>query len=270
MSETSVQVQITIIDDTEEEEDETVILMLPESSDYDVGSIRTHTVRIIDNDKPEIPVVNFVSSSQSVDEDVGIHIVEFRLTQASIKDFTLNYRIGGTATMADDYTSLSSALVVANQAGAEIPIIVIDDRMDEPDETVIFTITDDAEYDLGDNNQYTLTIRDNDPDLPVVNFSLPSSRVVERNTPHTIEVRISPPSPQGFTLMYDPTGGDATRNVDYTTSGFIDVTANAPSVKIPIEIIDDTVDEDNETVILTLTEGSGYNVGNDRTHRLKL
>ncbi len=43
---------------------------------------------------------------------------------------------------------------------------------------------------------------------------MPSSSIRESLTSLDIEVTISPSSPTDFALMYDPTGGDATRNED--------------------------------------------------------
>ncbi len=88
---------------------------------------------------------------------------------------------------------------------------------------------------------------------------MPSSSIRESLTSLDIEVTISPSSPADFALMYDPTGGDATRNEDYIIIfDPVTVAAHAASVKIPIGILDDQEDEDAETVIMTLTEGSGY------------
>jgi subtilase family serine protease len=57
-------------------------------------------------------------------------------------------------------------------------------------------------------------------------------------------------------------GGTATQTADYTTlAGSATIPQGATSVTVPIVPLDDAVVETNESVILTLTQGSGYVIG---------
>ncbi|MCY4173108.1 MAG: hypothetical protein OXF25_03390 [Cyanobacteria bacterium MAG CAR3_bin_5] len=52
-------------------------------------------------------------------------------------------------------------------------------------------------------------------------------------------------------------GGAATAGTDYTAlSGSVAVAAGVSSVTIPVAIIDDTVNEVSEPIVLTLTDGA--------------
>jgi len=268
---TSVRIPLQIIDDMMEENAETVTITISDGVEYDLGNMSIHMLTILDNDGPKIPKIDFSSTAESVVEDVGLFNIEATITPPSTTSFTLNFSIEGTAIRGNDYKSPLFVQVSANQPVVEIPVNVIDDMIDETDETVIFNLIDGAEYDHGINDQYTLTIRDNDePELPTVNFSLPLSTVPERTFVHEIEVSISPASPTGFSLMYAPTGGDATGLVDYITLGPVEVLGNLASVKIPFSIIDDEEDEEAETVILTISEGVGYRVGDNFEHTVTI
>ena len=76
---------------------------------------------------------------------------------------------------------------------------------------------------------------------------------------HNVKVTIDPAPTLPFTLNYT-LGGSATEDEDYSISGSgaVSVTAGLTSVNIPIVITDDDVDENNETVILTLISGREY------------
>ncbi|MYI08480.1 MAG: hypothetical protein F4111_03470 [Acidimicrobiales bacterium] len=77
-----------------------------------------------------------------------------------------------------------------------------------------------------------------------------------------ITVNLSSAAPAGgLTLSYD-VGGTATAGSDYTAlSGTVTVAASATSATITVTVLDDAVDDDDETVVLTLTDGTGYAVG---------
>ncbi len=265
---TSVNIPIVITDDTEDEPDETVILTLTDGTEYTVGGANVHTLTITDNDG--MPQVSFALGASSVGEDAGTHHVAVAIISALAAPFTLNYTLGGTATEDADY-SITGSGTISVSAGAtsvNIPIVITDDTEDEPDETVILTLTDGTEYTVGGANVHTLTITDNDG-MPQVSFALGASSVGEDAGTHHVAVAISPAPTAPLTLSYI-LGGTATENADYSSSGTISVATGRTSVNIPIGITDDTEDESNETIRLTLASGTGYTVGSPGTHTLTI
>ena len=57
-------------------------------------------------------------------------------------------------------------------------------------------------------------------------------------------------------------GGAATNGADYTAlSGTVTIPAGSSSAAITVAPIDDSLVEGNETVVITLSSGSGYTVG---------
>ncbi len=259
----SENIPVVIIDDGVDENAETVILTLTSGLGYTVGSTSEHTLTIADNDG--LPTAAFASASVSVNEDVGIHnvAVNINLSSAPPADFTLNYRLTGTAEEGTDYSIAGSGtiLVAANATSANIPVVITDDSTEEESEIVILTLTSGTGYDLGSADEYTLTIIDNDA-TPVVAFASSSTSVGEEVGIQNVTVNISPVSGGDFTLNYS-LGGAATEGTDYRVagSGAVSVPANANSVNIPVEIIDDNLVENDETVVLTLISGTGYDVG---------
>ena len=263
---TSVNIPVTITDDNLQEGDETVILTLASGTGYSVGSANVYTLTVTDNDKP---TVVFAPVSATVSEDVGTRNVVLNLTPASTSNFTLNYRLGGTAILGTDY-SISGAgtiSVPANSSSVSIPVAITDDSVNESSETIILTLTPGAGYKIGAAPEHTLTITDND--MPEVAFALASASVGEDAGTYNVRVNVNPAPVADLALSYNLTGS-AIKGADYSivNSGTVTVTATDASVDIPIILIDDSADEINETVILTLTSSAGYDIGSIGVHTL--
>ena len=264
----SVNIPVMITDDTEDEKDETIILTISNSTEYTVGTASVHTLTITDNDTPEAA---FASVSGSVDEGAGTHNVTINIDPVSAADFTLNYGLGGTADEGTDYSISGSGTVSvgAGVSSVEISIVVTDDSADEMNETVILRLTSGVGYDIGSTGMHTLTITDND--VSQVAFASLSGTVSEGAGTHNVTVNVDPVSAADFTLNYG-LGGTAVEGTDYSISGSgtVSVSAGVSSVDIPIMLTDDSVDEMNETVILTLTSGVGYDIGSTGVHTLTI
>ncbi len=268
----SVNIPIMITDDDVTENNETVLLTLTDGDGYTVGSNHTYTLTITDNDALVLPEAAFASSSGSVAESVGTHNVTVNFsTAAPAGGFALNYRLDGSAARNTDYTSSGTVSVTANAISVNIPIMITDDDVAENNETVLLTLTDGDGYTVGSNHTYTLTITDNDAlVLPEAAFASPSGSVEENVGTHNVAVNFSTAAPAGGFVLNYRLDGSAARNTDYTSSGTVSVTANSTSVNIPILITDDDVTENNETVLLTLTDGNGYTVGSANKHTLTI
>ena len=275
---TSVNIPVVITDDNDDETDETIVLTLTSGTGYTVGNANTHTLTITDNDGTALPAAAFASTSNSVAEDAGTHNVAVNLSPAAPSGgLTLNYTSsGGTATVGSDYTSLSGTVpVTAGATSVNIPVVITDDNDDETDETIILTLTSGTGYTVGNANTHTLTITDNDGTVTTpavaVAFASASGSVDEDAGTHNVAVNLSPAAPAGGVTLNYTTGGTATVGSDYTSlSGTVDVTAGATSVNIPVVIADDSADEEDETIILTLTSGTGYTVGSANVHTLTI
>jgi hypothetical protein len=99
------------------------------------------------------------------------------LSSAPTTDLTVNYSLGGTATNAADYTlnggtgisnlTGSSFVIAAGTTNATFTVQVVDDSLEEPDETIQLTLTSGTGYSLGSDTS-TLTIAANDATTPPV------------------------------------------------------------------------------------------------------
>ena len=173
---------------------------------------------------------------------------------------TVDYAVTGTATgSGTDYTLANGTLTIS--AGSTTGLItiagIIDDSLDEADETVIVTLSNPSNATLGSDKVHTYTITDND-NAPVVDFNTTSSSGAESVSSQAITVDLSAASSQNVTVDYAVTGTATGSGTDYTlANGTLTINSGTSSGTITIaSIVNDTLDEDNETVILTLSNPS--------------
>ncbi|GIS26035.1 MAG: hypothetical protein CM15mP127_04080 [Gammaproteobacteria bacterium] len=111
-------------------------------SNATLGSDDAHTYTITDND--DAPTIDFNTTTSSGAESVSSAALTVDLSAASSQNVTVNYAVTGTATgSGTDYTLANGTLTIS--AGATSGTItiagIIDDSLDEPDETVIVTLS---------------------------------------------------------------------------------------------------------------------------------
>ena len=130
---------------------------------------------------------------------------------------TVGYAVtGGTATGSGvDYTLAAGTLTFTPGDPAEdISIVVVNDLLNEANETIVVTLSSPINATLGANTAHTYTINDNDP--ITVAFNTTSSSGDEGTTPVNLAVSLSGTSAQTVTVNYAVTGTATGGGVDYT------------------------------------------------------
>ncbi len=141
------------------------------------------------------------------------------------------------------------------------------DGVDEPDGPVTVTVTMGTGYTVGSPSSASVTVND---DVPEANFAARSSTLAESAGTLNIGVTFSPAPQAGFTLEYGD-GGTATAGADYVKpSGSLSVASGATSANIAVSVTQDLIDDDNETIILALTSGTGYTIGSTSVHTVSI
>ena len=103
------------------------------------------------------------------------------LSAASSQNVTVDYAVTGTATgSGTDYTLANGTLtIVAGSTSGTITIAsIVNDTLDEANETVIVTLSNPSNATLGSDDAHTYTITDND-DAPAVDFKATRSSGAE-------------------------------------------------------------------------------------------
>ena len=268
----SVTIPVAITDDTAEESSETVVLTLTGGTGYTVGTPAAHTLTIADDDTPATPVASFASAASSAGEGSGTRNVTVNLDPAPQSAITLSYTVGGTAQGADFSIASSGTVSVSSGTGSvDIPVAIVNDAAQESSETVVLTLTAGSGYTVGSPGAHTLTIADDDtPTPPVVSFASATSSAGEASGTGNVTVNLAPAPQSAITLSYTVGGTAQSADFSIAGSGSISVSSGAGSVNIPVAITDDTEREAGETVVLTLTAGSGYSVGSPGAHTLTI
>ena len=161
--ETSQTIAVTNVDDPLNESDETVVVTLSNPSNAVLGSLTFHTYTILDNDG--LPTVSFALASFSATELVTQAIIAVNLSAPSELSAMVDFEVsGGTGTGEGiDYTLTAGTLTFApGDITESITIIVRDDFLVEPDESVVVALLNPINATLGSLATHTYIIRDND------------------------------------------------------------------------------------------------------------
>lgn len=225
---------------------------------------------ILDDDA--VPVVQFQTPVLSPSEAAGTVNVNVTLSFASGSDVSVPYSVGGTAAAPADYTLPAGPLVIPGGAtSASIPVTIVNDAMDEPNETVVITLGTPTGATVGVNGTHTLTIIDND--LPPTVLYAAGDSVDEGAGTYASVVSLSTPSAFDVTVpILLGTGGTATAGADYTfIPGSVVIPAGQTNgLRVVLNLIDDTLVEPQETVFLNLGTPTNATLGSTTSLELRI
>ncbi|MFN8494903.1 MAG: Calx-beta domain-containing protein [Caldilineaceae bacterium] len=265
---------VPIVNDQLNETAETINLVLSNPSNATLGSASAATLAIVDDDP--LPTVQFAQAAYSANENNagGNATMLVTLNAASGMTVTVNYATTtGTATAGSDYTATSGALTFRpGEVSKSFTATLLDDSLDEADETVGLRLSNPSNATLGTPTNATLTIVDDDPS-PSVQFSTAAFAVNENVTSGkaTITVTLSAPSAKQVSVSYATDNGTALAELDYTsTSGALVFNPGETSKTFAVQITNDNVVEPNETVNLTLSNPANATLGAIATATLTL
>ncbi|MCK4465768.1 MAG: HYR domain-containing protein, partial [Bacteroidales bacterium] len=263
-------ISVVVVDDANVETDETIILTLSNPSIGFIGNDTTHTFTINDNDNPR--TAEFESTDSANLENISPINIKVILSEPDpANDSKIAYAVtGGTATGGGvDFTLPADTLVIpAGSTQGFISLQITDDSMNEPDETVIISLTGTGSLNvnLGTNITFTDTIQDNDLP-PTVQFSSSTSSGAESFQTVDLAVELSAPSGKDINVDYDVTGGSATSGVDYSfTPGTLTIPAGSTTDSIRFTVVDDAVEEPTEDVVVTLSNPVNVTLGGNTSN----
>ena len=219
-----------------------------------------------------LPTITLALSPTSVSEDGTNNLIyTFSRNGDLSAALTANYGVAGTATFNTDYTKIGTGNFTATSgtitfaAGASTATLTIDptaDTMVENNETVALTLAAGTGYTIGTTTALIGTIVNDD--VPVINLSA-NQTILEGNTnPQnvTYTVTLSRSDTRVITVNYATANGTATAGSDYTNiTGTLTFNSGVTSQSINIPILNDSINEANETFTLTLTSPTNANLG---------
>jgi len=287
--ETQVEVPVTILDDTRFDPDETIVLTLEPGNPnfYTIGFSDSATLTIDDNE----PEVSITAGTNPTEENEVTGAFNIALSEpAPDGGLAVEYTLEGTASL-DDYTAtlngeeitVGSLIIPEGDTTAEINIEPVDDALIEGEETLEISLLEPLDLEnyavQDDAETATLSIIDNEK-LPVVKLGTIGNPSEDGPTsgsfsifladPETGEPLENPPiQSDGEALELEvlfEVSGTANNGEDYSSilTSSITIPATKTSQAIPVETLNDLIDEGNETVRITLSDdkpdGAIYNI----------
>ncbi|MFC1481220.1 Calx-beta domain-containing protein [Candidatus Neomarinimicrobiota bacterium] len=254
------EIVIVLVDDPTEEVNESIEVAISNPANATLGSQTTHNLTIEDNEAR--PIVTFAADSSSGNESTANPAIAITMSGVWIVDAVIDYTVssldaqGGGA----DYSFTGTVTIPAGQTTADIIATITDDALDESDEELTITlvsVSDDVN--IGSENTYEYTIIDNDP-LPTASMAIAISSGDENIADATMQASLVPASGRNVVVQYAVTGTSDASDHDLI-DGSITILAGQTSADLAIAINDDVIDEDAETVIVTITAADYASIG---------
>ena len=253
--ETEQTIAVRILDDEVSESEETFSVTL---SDPVAATLATDaaTATILDDDEPEVSIAGATAAESAAQVAFTVTLSPARESGAVTVSWATS---DGTATAAADYAAGSGRLTfAAGETERTIAVRLLDDAVSEGTETFTVTLSDAVEATLG-TAAATGTIFDDDgsPGLSIV-----GATAAEDAAQVAFTVALSPARESGaVTVSWATSDGTAAAGTDYVAgSGRLTFAAGETERTIVVRLLDDAVNEGEESFTVTLSDAVGATV----------
>jgi len=256
-----VTLSVPLLDDVWDEPDETLFVPLTNPVNAELGAPVTATVTILDDEV--VPLVQFDRAAYAADEGALWATLTATLSGPSALTVTVDYAtLAGTAAPGEDYVAVSGTLSFApGQEMLTLSVPLLDDVWDEPDETLFVPLTNPVNAELGTPVTATVTLLD-DEATPLVQFDRSAYAADEGAPWATLTVTLSGPSALTVTVDYATLAGTAVPGEDYiAVSGTLSFAPGQQVLTFSVPLLDDAVEEPNETLFVSLTNPINAELG---------
>jgi hypothetical protein len=227
------------------------------------------------NDDDAQPTLSITAPAPANEGNSGTTPFNFTISLSGTTELPVdvNYSLIAVDTNTSDYNAPSGTLnIPAGQTSGTITVQVVGDTTYEPDEDFTIQMDSATGATLGAPASATATILNDD--LPTVQFSATSSAVTEDSAGTVnIQVELSQPVATGDTISVPfSIAGTAGNPADYTVAPATTLTFNAGDqlLDLAVTVTVDTLDEDNETVVITLGTSTGATLDANTTYTLTI
>ena len=213
------------------------------------------------------PVVSVIGETWTCKEGEGKLRFQVWTEKPVNEALRVAYTIGGTAFSGADYRPVKKSVKIpAGEQHVNIEIDVKDDAILEGTETVVLTLVPDDRYDIH-AQAGTAVAEILDDEAAEAQFERWAIRSDESNTPVEIKVVLDKALDQDAAIDYSVQNVLAAPESDYTINpGSLVIPARKKAGYITLNICNEDIPEDDETIILRLSNRFGVNIG--RNNRL--
>ena len=273
---TTASFSVPILQDTLDELDETFFVNLTSAVNASIADAQG-VGTIVDDEG----AVTLSINDLSVDESAGTANFTVTLSAASGQDVSVTAATANdTATAGSDYTAVAATVlnISAGATTASFSVPILQDTLDELDETFFVNLTSAVNASIADA-QGIGTITDDDP---TPTLSINDVTVNEATATANFTVTLSAASGQDVSVTAATANDTATAGADYTAAAatVLNIAAGATTASFSVPILQDTLDELDETFFVNLTsavnasiadaQGSGTITDDDPTPTLSI
>ncbi len=215
------------------------------------------------------PDLRFTNAPYVVQENSGTATLTLSIENKSATTVTVGYATAdGTALAGLDY-GITSGIVTWNPGDSTtktLTVPLVDDGVGEPTEAFQLILSNPTNGSVNEASQATVTILDDDG-VPSLQYEIATAGGDESLGTTNITITLSHASAANVTVDYYVAGGTATPTTDYSIpAGTATIVSNTLSTTIPLQIVDDTLYETPETVILGLSNAVNALIGVTSNH----
>jgi subtilisin-like proprotein convertase family protein len=246
---TSRALNFSVVNDALDEAQETVVIRLNTPNGATLGTTVTHTVRIQDDDP--LPVVAVLPAAAREGEVTALPVT-LQLNTVSGRNVRVDvFTLDETARVDQDYGYMYERVTIAaGELTRTVSIPLLNDTIDEPDETIRLFLSNPVAVSPGAASR--ATIIDEDP-MPAVQFQTASLVVGEGRGPLAVGVGLSALSAFTITVTPATTNGSAQAGSDFAAlAGPLTFAPMQSLVTLTLPLLDEAAWEINETFGLTL------------------
>jgi hypothetical protein len=161
---TQVVVPVNVTDDLTTESTEGISFTLAANPSYILGTSKSATVNIFDNEKPVVVLTALDAAASEM--KVGEVANSGRLKVSRLGDLSIplvvNRKVSGTATKDIDYKLPNQISLAAGTSSVTLPVNIVDDALVEGLEIATVTLTAGTTYKLSSTRSASVNIADND------------------------------------------------------------------------------------------------------------
>jgi len=257
----SVVIPVTLINDDLVEATETLTLTLLTTANYRVGADAEAAMNLTDNDLPNVSVVANDATATEKNTEPGQFTFNINNDDLRQNNVLVNYAVNGTASSGVDYQTLGSVAINAGSNSASLDVNPLDDNDGaETNETVTVTVLNSVNvHGVAAPDSATVTITNRT--LPVASINATTSianEATQSSGRFTVSLNDVAPA-GGLTVNYVASASSTASASDYQAlTGNLFFAANSQTGIIDITPLQDDLVEPDETVIVTLSTGTGY------------
>ena len=261
MGATTATLTVSTVDDGTDELDGTITATVATGMGYTVAVAPGNSamVTVTDNDGPALPTVSISAGGTVTEGDDATFTVEASST-APAGGLTVNVNVADSGTFASSgETGTQMVTIPMGMTTAMLDVSTVNDSTDEVDGTITVTVETGSGYTvaLAPNNSASVTVTDNDgPALPTVSISAGGAVAEGEAVTFTVAADVAPTSD----LTVNVSVSDSGSFISGTAPTMVTITSGSTSATLTVNTDDDSVDEVNGIITVTVTTGMGYTV----------